>query len=75
MFHEVEKTYGEHISPESCEAPALVMMVKVLESMIGLSDASSTLDQMMPTRKSTLSDSISFWTFCTPTSGLTWSSS
>ena len=47
----------------------MVTMAKVLESTIGLSEASSTFDQIYPTMKSTLSDSISFCVFCTPTSG------
>ena len=46
LFHEVENTVGEHNSPAICEGPALAMTRKVLESTIGLSEASSTFDQM-----------------------------
>jgi hypothetical protein len=46
LFQDVVKTYGEHSSPAICEAPALVIKVKVLLSTIGLSEASATFDQM-----------------------------
>ena len=46
LFHEVENTVGEHSSPATCDGPALAMTRKVLESTIGLSEASSTFDQI-----------------------------
>ena len=39
LCHDVENTYGEHSSPESGEAPALVSTAMVLLSTSGLSDA------------------------------------
>ena len=43
---EVENTVGEHNSPAICDGPALAMTRNVLESTIGLSEASSTFDQI-----------------------------
>ena len=43
---EVEKKNGEHCSPAICEGPALALIRKVWESITGLSEASSTFDQI-----------------------------
>ena len=43
---EVEKKNGEHSSPAICEGPALALIRKVCKSTTGLSEASSTFDQM-----------------------------
>src|SRR4249919_1418675 len=73
--HEVEKMYGEHCSPAIWCGPAFDVIRKVLASTADFIEASSTFDQMYPTMKSTLSDSINLSVFCLPTSGLKVSSS
>jgi len=73
--HEAKKKPLLHCLPASGAGPALEPTKVMSASASGLAMAIMTLEKVTPATMSTLSFSMNFCTICTPTSGLSWSSS